>query len=168
MPNYPGGAPYPLPAAAVNAGADDIARLAAFVDPAEIVTYRSTGVNVPTATWTAPPAWSGVTYTKGGGLTSGGTGIAVAKAGRYRCEAAGSFPVNATGARRGIGVGLASAAGPIDPWDMRSPTTSGVLAVTISVTITAAAGDVLTLFYYQDSGGTLVVTGANLSVKRET
>lgn len=162
----PGGIPYPAPTDPVSQGAANMAAIATFLDPAETLIYRSGGQNAVTNTWTMAGGFSATRFTKGAGLTFTAAGIQVAAAGRYRCEAWAVIPAGA-GQRRGIAAGLTTGMLATDAQVLEPPAGGASNALTISQTISAPAGGVITLYMYQDSGATLVATNISLSVQRE-
>jgi hypothetical protein len=126
----------------------------------EMTTYRTVGLNVPSAVWTAPTAWSGSQDARGSEFGSGSTGLQVSTGGRYLCSGYALLNGQASGGRRGIAVGTVEG-GVAAIQSVVPAIASAAQPNNLSFTriISVGAGQTITLYLYQDSGATIVTTG---------
>lgn len=133
--------------------------------PIGFVSWPALSTLQPTATWWAKSNTPDSTSWVVGGCTISNAGITVPRSGIYRINAMYSFPSNSTG-RRGCGYvrNNGSTVNPLSP-AFTAAANGTVYAMSLPDPVKLAAGDVISSCGYQDSGTTLAVGTASLSVE---
>jgi hypothetical protein len=127
----------------------------------EMVHQASGSQTITTGVW-MKATWSSVKYESANARTvlgSSPNGIQTTKAGRYYCEATCHFPINST-AIRSIGIGMSWwNPGPTTPDGVQTSVASATSGISLSIasTLSAAVGDFITLWAFQNSGANLVL-----------
>lgn len=157
MPNTPGGLPYPLPTEPVAQGAARLRALAEALDPA-VVGVQQTGVwSCPSGGWQLVPMASSL-ITVGAGLAAAGSGVSVNRTGRFQIFARITFAASTAGNRRGVAVGGSGGVSAVSsPQLLIPPAPSGTQTVSVAGELGATAGDVLSLYAFQDTGANMAL-----------
>ncbi len=120
-----------------------------------------------TATWTVATLTAAPVVSSGTNLAGGTTGITVTTAGRYLCTGIASFSAGSATTRRAVGVSSASGGA---PGAFSNVVVAGFAATAHSVFFTKElsfnAGDVISLWVFQDSGASLNVGTRALTVRQ--
>ena len=132
------------------------------------VVMRVAGSAIASAQTPTTSAWAQVTCSSDdnltGGVTRAGAGLTVPVAGLYAISATGSWPGSSTG-RRGIAGGRNNVVFPSSDAGLNAAVAAGAFNTPAPTVLkTCAAGDVINLYAYQDSGSTL--SAARLDVWR--
>lgn len=122
--------------------------------------------NIPSAAWTRIPGYSTEPLGKGvGDMTYANGGFQVPVDGVYRASGGASFPGGGTG-RRGVRYGIDGAI--VEP-EMLFPAGTGTTVAYPAPTypFLLTAGQIVSLWVYQESGENQIITRAWLSLTRE-
>jgi hypothetical protein len=167
----PNGAAYPDANEAMALTADRIRDVAVWADPIGPRGYttqmgKDSAQNVPTGAWTSI-TWANQTYTPPGSNGIGGAGnngTTLLYTALYRVTVGAQFSGNGVG-RRGVGVCVIAGAPATTNNVLRPPlgATAGTPLVETFV-LAMNKGDKITACAYQDSGATLTVAYARISL----
>ena len=109
--------------------------------------------------------WANSPYTNGSNVTYGSAGPRAVLAGRYWAQGWITWPASSGTGRRIIGVAEASQSAPSIPGTLVTvPGVTGLQQQVFGCPITLGANQQATLFTYQDSGGTLLVSAGQIGL----
>lgn len=140
------------------------------VDPVELELSANSNNPIPSAAWTKLALWNTIAYDGRAGSTSlaqSASGVTIGLSGRYYVEGGFNFAGGVGTCRRGMGFGLTTAAAPILKTQRMDWFQTGFIHyLHSSATVSLTAGDVVTIWAYQQSGVEVNAGGATLIVRR--